>query len=148
MTRKARVGSISTGTLLTADLVDAFANELAYLDAQAHAETIAKASAWLELDEEERDDEEGGWILEALTDDLDALAPPYCYFGTLEGDGADFGFWPSWSSIEELPHITDDADAKDFADQARELGEDCKFVNDHGNVTVYGADGSVLLELV
>lgn len=36
-----------------------------------------------------------GEDLETLTDLLGELAPPYCYFGANEGDGADYGFWVS-----------------------------------------------------
>ena len=80
-------------------------------------------------------------IISTLEDALGEFAKPYCYFGALEGDGADFGFWPSHEQISELPTV-------EGSDEARELGEDCKSVNDHGNVTVYGGDGSILLELV
>lgn len=51
-------------------------------------------------------------------------------------------------SIEELPCIADNSDEAIAAEQSADWSTDVRYVNDHGNVTVYGADGSVLLELV
>jgi hypothetical protein len=120
--------------LRTEDLLTAFADELEYL--APTDELIVEARAITDFDSEEAAD-----MVNELIDALSVWAPAYCYFGAHEGDGADFGFWPSRDAIDELPHVQD-------SDEARELGEDCVFVNDHGNVTVYGADGSVILELV
>lgn len=143
MTHKARIGSISHGTLRTPDLVNAFAWELDYLGARPLL--TAKAFAWIEEGSEIGDgdewDERGAYILQELFEALEEQAPPYCYFGALEGDGSDFGFWPCLEQIEELPRVQD-------SDEAKALGEDAAFVNDHGNVTVYGGDGSTILEIV
>lgn len=145
MTHKATVGSISHGTLRTEDLLEAFRSELDYIsNVQAHRETLdavtafqTAASYYPELYETETASE----ILECLTSYLEELAPAYCYFGAHEGDGSDFGFWPSREAIEELPRIQN-VEGEDVP------AEDHAYVNDHGNVTVYGADGSVILELV
>ena len=80
-TRKAQVGSISTGTLVTQDLIEAFESELEYLGVPFDCHNP-----------NECDDTDH---LDYLTALLEEQAPDYCYFGTLEGDGADFGFWPS-----------------------------------------------------
>ena len=150
---KAQVGSISQGTLRAEDLLAAFSAELSYLiqdvehpgNKQTYQELIDEA----ESDSLDYDIEEAGEILGELILALKELAPPYCYFGAHEGDGSDFGFWPCMDSINELPRLKDDPnDERSFSDQAKSLGEDCVFVNDHGNVTVYGGDGSVILELV
>jgi hypothetical protein len=153
MAYKATIGTISHGTLRTVDLVDAFVGELAELArgpsiTADEALLIREAHQWLEVEEDNRDEEEGAEIVNALIDALNDHAPIYCYFGAHEGDGADFGFWPDIHAIEELPHVPDDNEDESFAAAARRLGEDCKYVNDHGNVTVYGADGSILIELV
>jgi len=133
MKRKAQIGSISHGTLRTEDLLSAFADELEWLtgpnDLSKEAQEINPES------------EEASELVNDLIDALQELAPPYCYFGAHEGDGADFGFWFFWDAINELPRVADPADVEG-------LGEDCVFVNDHGNITIYGADGAVIWDCV
>lgn len=143
MAHKATIGSISHGTLRTVDLLDAFASELDMLEsgrgdvAEARAVLTLHNAGWLQI----ADSGEASELVQALQDALDEFAPSYCYFGTTEGDGSDFGFWPSLAAIEELPRVSDPADVEG-------MGEDCVFVNDHGNVTVYAADGSVIWDIV
>lgn len=143
MTYTATIGSISHGTLRTVDLLEAFAGELDRLESER--DDVAEARAVLTL-------HNAGWLfiensgeaielMQALQDALNEFAPPYCYFGTMEGDGSDFGFWPSMEAIDELPRVNDPADVE-------AMGEDCVFVNDHGNVTVYGADGIAIWDIV
>ena len=141
---KASVGSISHGTLRAADLLLCFASELDYLRGNDDATKLVDRLPTIgEGDETEIDDsrEDAVNLLETLSDELDRLSPPYCYFGAHEGDGSDFGFWPLMDAIDELPRIKNE--------EGETLpNEDHCYVNDHGNVTVYSADGAVLLELV
>ena len=95
-----------------------------------------------EAREVEPDDDSADDLVFELQDELQFFAPPYCYFGNTEGDGSDFGFWPSMDEIEELPTIPDPSEVENH------LSEPCKFVNDHSNVTVYNADGSVAIDFV
>lgn len=140
---KATIGSISHCTLRTVDLLEAFADELDRLEserddvAEARAVLTLHNAGWLTI----ADSGEASELVQALQDALNEFAPSYCYFGTTEGDGSDFGFWPSLDAIEELPRVNDPADVEG-------MGEDCVFVNDHGNVTVYAADGSVIWDIV
>jgi hypothetical protein len=148
----ASLGSISSGTLRTEDLLVAFADELEH-HVQRNAEEWCSRRGRKRRDEllalvtETRDgsiEDEGDLadaVLEELQDALGEFAPPYTYFGAHEGDGADFGYWPAWDAIEELPQVED-------GDEAKALGEDCRFVNDHGNVTIYGGDGTVIWDCV
>lgn len=147
----ASIGSISTGTLLTSDLLDTFASELEHL-VQRNAQEWCSDDGRKTRDRllklvgdarecEDMESDESSELLAELQDALGEFAKPYCYFGTLEGDGADFGFWPSMDQISELPKINDPSEADS-------LGEDCAYVNDHGNVTVYGGDGKVILDIV
>ena len=96
---KAEAGTVISGTLIPADLVKAFADELARL-ASMNPDTpcfgpacklVAIARHWLEY----RDDEaEGDELIGELGDMLDEFAPKGHSFGAHVGDGADFGFWP------------------------------------------------------
>ena len=143
MTYTATLGSISHGTLQTGDLMIAFADELNRLspghDLVKEAEAVQTlwAAGWNDL----YDREEAMELVDQLSDTLNDFAPPYCYFGAHDGDGSDFGFWPLMEAIEELPRIQN-VEGEELPD------EDHAYVNDHGNVTVYAADGTVILELV
>jgi len=149
---KASVGSISHGTHRASDLIDAYAYELrcfrgnvgdGRLTAQ-EAVLLDMCDGWLETatgEDAMPDEDAAQTLLDDLCEALESRAPAYCYFGALEGDGADFGFWPCLEQIEELPRVEN-------SDDAKALGEDCAFVNDHGNVTVFSGDGLVILELV
>lgn len=155
--KTASIGSISHGTLRDEDLFEAFGNELEW-QIQRNGEHFSKPENFQDrdrlnalhgdyLDAYEEDGETIKWdvdaseLIDSLSEALNEFAPPYCYFGAHYGDRSDFGFWPSHDAIDELPTV-------EGSDQAKELGEDCKSVNDHGNVTVYGGDGSIVLELV
>ena len=142
MTHKATVGSISHGTLRTIDLLRAFAFALSYLSGD-YAELVNLADERHEAIDVDADNEtpEDSELVNELIDALNELAPAYCYFGAHEGDGSDFGFWPSMEAIEELPRIQN-VEGEDVPD------EDHAYVNDHGNVTVYNAAGAVILDLV
>ncbi len=142
----AQIGSISHGTLRTEDLIGAFADTLEgltfingdyYSQPENHKERdrlnslVGEAQdAWTEDGTELQDEDSARELVDWLQDALTEFAPPYCFFGAHPGDGSDFGFWPCHDEIDELPHVED-------SDEAEALGEDCKHVNDHGNVTVF-----------
>ncbi len=117
------LGSVSSGTMRPEDLIATFGATLWELD-NAHA--ALPADDWEERPEEWDD------VVEGLFDALDAFAPPYCYFGSHEGDGADYGFWVSWESIDDA--VADESilkiDSGEMwvpAELAREIGlsSDC-----------------------
>lgn len=63
------------------------------LVSEYHAQLGEFERAAKRLDIEDEGEEVLG-LVEALFDFLDALAAPGQYFGALEGDGSDFGYWP------------------------------------------------------
>lgn len=160
--KTAQIGSISHGTLRSEDLIDTFFHELESLvflngDYFSKPENFAERNKLNNLigeaqdafnDEEELIHDDPFELINALMDALEQFAPPYCTFGAHDGDGSDFGFWPSWEAIEELPQIADNSQEAIEAEQSENFSTDVRYLNDHGNTTVYGADGSVLLELV
>ena len=142
----ARIGVVSEGTLRDEDLISAFAGELDYYmkrlrltrdQRKRFATLVRDANSQAEVLESDRDFEhdhyDAGGIINELEDALNEIAPPYCYFGTPDGDGACFGFFPCLGmggDTDDLPKLDD------LADITREhWGEDVLIVNDHGNVT-------------
>jgi hypothetical protein len=100
------IGTISHGTLLPQDLLKAFSNAYEqYLKDEKDYNPFLKLSADLlasrlvnwddhEVSDEIRDSVD--FTFDTLIGKLEELAARHdCYFGTTEGDGSDFGFWPN-----------------------------------------------------
>jgi hypothetical protein len=81
--------------------------------------------------------EDCAYTLEDLDQLLNDYSPAYCYFGCHEGDGSDFGFWPSWDAIDEAVYDGDILKVDDLS-EVPESGftGHVLVTNDHGNVTL------------
>lgn len=157
MIKKAEIGTISHATLRPQDLIPAFLSALHELDASAFNSYFSKLEnsplgrllhyKTLDWDCEDKqvdayvESEDCAWDLEALVDALNDLSPAYCYFGAHEGDGSDFGFWPCFDSLEELPTLESGIEHGPQAD-------DYKEVNCHGNLTVFSSTGEMIWDIV
>jgi hypothetical protein len=89
----APLGPVTEGTLRQEDLYEAYVSTLAALDpdrAKAFEMDLGRVLFEVEPDEllEARDE-----LLVQLSDILDEYAPPLCYFGSSEGDGASIGYF-------------------------------------------------------
>lgn len=155
MTGTATFGSISTGTLRAADLIDTFSSELSALmpeDAASHVDLCANADAWLERNAEDGAESEpdhlenGDELVCDLIDALQEYAPAYGYFGAHPGDGADFGFWLSEDWQQDA---TDNGalEVEDTSDVPADYCGEVVHVNDHGNATLYLANNGALSEV-
>jgi hypothetical protein len=101
MAVKINLGTLIHGTLRNEDLLQAFESELSRIRGfQKHQKIVGEARAairrghnvgfdWAEANENFHMTE----IVNDLMDALNEYAPDGYYFGSIEGDGADFGFW-------------------------------------------------------
>lgn len=140
--REPTIGAITHGTLRPEDLLESYASQLWYLIRESPAEEVEgdvilvnEARQLLEDDGTLKDNteagcEEAGFVLEALHDRLNELAPPLCYFGAHEGDGSCIGFWPR----EDIPEIEDVL----VIDGSRDFIPDYILVDgERGNMSLY-----------
>jgi hypothetical protein len=154
MPKTLNIGAYSSGTLLPEDLIPRFVDALTSVDETgAHSELIKAAESIddYDSDEYEQPDLFDDFVDELVSDLIDALneyCPPYCYFGAGDGDGACYGVWLSWDSLEELVRVSDPSELDDISADETEV----VFVNDHGNVTLYhrteGGGWAVTWEIV
>lgn len=141
------LGTIIHATLRNQDLIPAFLDAISeyapaeYEQIMATPFSMPPAYAMEDEDSEWWDSEEAYEFCYDLMDILSTYSPPYAYFGAHPGDGSDFGFWPLEEALEELPKIS-------CTSQVEDMNEDCLYVNDHGNITVYAADGSIIWDCV
>ena len=154
------IGSITSGTLKTEDLLQAFADALKNFDPDnsflAEAYTLLEVGdRWNGHDEPTIDwNDDQRYAAETLVNEslFEALmyqCPPFVYFGALEGDGADFGFWPD---REELTEAIDPTNGLSYVnangEYVLEEGGMIVNVNDHGNLAVYDMDRNLLWDCV
>lgn len=147
-----RIGTISEATLRPEDLISAFLDALDGIKLTRAERAVTReahiVSALMHAGESLQGYRMGDMteseIVDELTTILESHVPDYCYFGTLEGDGACFGVWPSIDSLQADVHAgevgTDEADAHV---KGLSLYAD---VND-GNVTLYRRAGNRWIEV-
>lgn len=153
-----QLGSISTGTLKTEDLLEAF---LPYInpesddakEAQAVLERIAN-NDWpqgVEDWEQYQIEFDTADLVQSIIDQMEC--PPFVYFGAHPGDPADFGFWHAVEQLEEaLRYRSVPVDDSEPCGESHEnwIEEEnvLVHVNDHGNITVYDMEHNELWSCV
>jgi len=139
------LGSVSTGTMRTEDLIPDFLTVLAEY-APKRAREIRKDKdnraifKWLDGEQEEPDESDD--LLNELFDELNVVAAPYTYFGAHEGDGADYGFWVSYDVLEEDAQSGEGIIKVNAGDPWPADLSGISYVmkvTDHGNITLYDA---------
>ncbi len=148
----AALGSVSSGTMRPEDLIPEFLYVLGQHDRTA-CDALEEEYRDVVDGEADMDGEAAGWCLEALFEALGEVAPPYAIFGAHEGDGADYGFWVCWESLEEDCRGRDASVVKvDAGDEwPSPLPEGVEYVaevNDHGNATLFTRDGEEVWSVV
>lgn len=99
------VGSVISGTLKPRELVHEFLDALVQLDMDSdHVAMTIRIRAQLESEGVFTSLETLNEFVEELIGALDEFSPEGCYFGSLVGDGADFGWWPNTESSEDENH--------------------------------------------
>lgn len=144
------IGSISSGTLRPEDLLAAFSDycrDYGGKDGRKLYREYDALPAWDDMTEEQQETAEH--ILEEMTECLQNAAPDFVNFGTSEGDGAEFGFWPDIESLEESARGTNPEVLKvnGLENVPRGYVGHVMEVNDHGNVTLYWKSARKLTEL-
>jgi len=134
------LGSVSSGTHSVPDLITAFSRLL-------EPDSDLSFRVW-EFRQNCLSAEEAAQLLDDMFDALDEMAPPYCYFGAHPDDGADFGFWPNWESIDadirfgELLKITTLGEIP-----AHYNGSALLTSNGDNDATLYSVEGGVATEV-
>ena len=115
MPAKIELGTLIHGTLRNEDLLPAFRNELHNLSDGQHPlvelfDRTVETEPWLDwysvdirlADIAPEDQEYASELVNDLMDALNEYAPDGCYFGSIEGDGSDFGFWADEEDDEDI----------------------------------------------
>lgn len=148
-TTYAPIGSVSTGTMRNEDLIPCFMNVLKHLDKDQHDVIVADYKYNDKFDYESEDADY--LINEDLLDALNNCAAPYCYFGSHEGDGTDYGFWVSWDSIEDACRIGEILKVNAGDEWPNPLPEETEYVlevTDHDNGTLHTITGEEIWSVV
>lgn len=147
--KPAAFGSISTGTLRTEDLLQAFGSELEsqilrngdyfsrpenFVARDRLANLIGEWQDATDDDGNLIDEEQAIELLQEIEDMLQTFAPAYGHFGAHFGDGADFGFWVD---VDDVKEQVDFVSSREQEYPADDYEGEWLHVNDHGNCTLY-----------
>ena len=147
------IGSISHGTMRDVDLIEVFTWELEnlatrnkYIDHYQSMIDVAYRFGTLLMVHEDKLNklhhkkirewvyEQTSYIInEVLFNVLNTFAPPYFYFGSHPGDGADYGFWLS----EDFEYCFEGLKVSDTSEIPKDYVGEILHINDHGNVTLF-----------
>lgn len=131
------IGSISHGTMRPEDLIPAFVDCADKLRLTRHQRVrLRRIQHDMKIAGYYTNEAADYDLNEVLVTILDEYAPPFFYFGSHPGDGADYGFWlcDDWERMLE-----DDGGIKvnDLSEVPKNHFGYVAVVNDHGNVTLY-----------
>jgi hypothetical protein len=151
--KTASLGSISTATLRTEDLLNAFLHELEW-QIQRNGEYFSQPENFPQRDRlngilgqaqdcfadngeiyTEQEALADELVNETLPDALSTFAAPYCYFGAHPGDGADFGFW--LSDVEDIKEQVEFCSSVDQEYPDDDFTGEWLHINERGNCTLY-----------
>ncbi len=138
-----KIGVRSEGTLRIEDLLDAAVDTL--------AEVAPRRAAGFrrEVEKSAKDGHEyGDEILEEISDAVNEHVPQFCYYGSLEGDGACIGVFFSEESMRESVY-----DGETWIDKCdgKKMPKDARYravISDHGNVSIYFRNGREIVSVV
>ena len=134
------IGTVISGTLNETDLLTAFATELSRVSHASPSNEILRLEAYTEAQSPTENAQE---VIIDLMDALTEYAPAHMYFGSIEGDGADFGWWAEDIELADCEIVK--------LDDENVIDVDCQVhvnVNDHGNVTVSELRGAEIWSAV
>jgi hypothetical protein len=117
-----KTGTVSHGTMREEDLIPAF---MSVLDSEAPdraakirdefgAYFVEQCCTPLGMEYPGIGDTNNrGWLLEAIWDAMEAIAPVGMHFGAIEGDGSDYGFWADEDEDDDPDEDEDDIGPQD-----------------------------------
>ena len=144
------IGSVSHGTMRKEDLIPCFLDIAKELGGET--ELLLTIQERIDFNEDEDNSynyyksDESDYDLDELFDALQEFAPPYFYFGSHPGDGADYGYWLIDDVVQQVKddggYTTDDIGKTIEEIKAEYSGGTFEIldVNDHGNISLYTYD--------
>ena len=141
---KAIIGTISHCTMREEDLIESFIDELVHLNNNKHTYKSIINEGKKIIKKGEYDTEYTSMFLnETLFDALNDFAPLYSYFGSSEGDGSDFGFWPCLDTTDYFEGLK----VSDLSEIPPKYTGEVLHINDHGNTSLYYSKKGELEEI-
>lgn len=131
------IGSVSSGTMRAEDLIPSFLWECEFLRmSKDDRDRIRQIDRYSEK-EGYYQSEDSMYDLEDLFDILGNYVPPFCYFGSCPGDGADYGVWICDDSIRDAIKDGEAIQIADLSELPRGYTGTAFIGNDHGNLSCY-----------